>query len=70
MTPAAGHTPTAPRRPRPGPGSAGTLVLSGGGRGLWGRPHSLPFVISTLICLEHRICSSGLCRSSSGIERG
>lgn len=33
MTPAAGHTPTAPRRPRPEPGRAGTLVLSGGG---WG----------------------------------
>lgn len=31
MTPAAGHTPTAPRRPRPEPGRAGTLVLSGGG---------------------------------------
>lgn len=33
MTPAAGHTPTAPRRPRPEPGRAGTLVLSGGGLG-------------------------------------
>lgn len=38
MMPAAGHTPTAPRRPRPGPGSAGTLVLSGGGAWSVGSP--------------------------------